>query len=102
MDKVLRKNPQLTSVLVEQTPVQGWSIGDARVARAAHLDVKVTSGTNTAEEKARFVARAHALMTQILGTLPDATYVVVHEIAADAWGYGGETQAQRALRAKAA
>ena len=30
------------------------------------------------------------------GPLPLATYVVVHEVAAEAWGYGGFTQAQRA------
>ena len=82
MAGVLGKDPELTAMLVE--PV------------AAHLKAKVTAGTNTAEEKARFVAAADALLRHVLGAeLPVATYVVVDEVPGGAWGYGGLTQEHR-------
>ena len=81
-----------------------WTIGGEPVPVAAHLDVKVTRGTNTHEEKARFVAAVAAMFRQVLGPdLPLATYVVIDEIEADAWGYDGITQEERRLlRAQAA
>lgn len=96
MAGVLGKRPELTAVLVEQVAVQDWAIGGAPVPVAAHLDAKVTAGTNTPEEKARFVAEANALFKQVLGAeLPVASYVVVDEVAGDSWGYGGLTQEYR-------
>lgn len=97
MAEVLGKKAGLTAVVVEPVAASGWTIGAEPVARAAHLDVKVTRGTNTAAEKGRFVAAAHALIAEVLGPrLPLATYVVVDEVPAEAWGYGGRTQADRA------
>ena len=70
---------------------------------AAHLDVKVTAGTNTAEEKRRFIAEVMKLFRSVIGSALDPVcYVVVHEVAADAWGYDGLTQADRAAKANAA
>lgn len=96
MAQVLGKRADLTAVLIE--PVAGeWAIGAEPVARAAHLDATVTLGTNTAPEKARFIAAAHRLLTTVLGPdLPLATYVVVSEVPAESWGYAGRTQAERA------
>ena len=102
MAEVLGKRADLTAVLVEPAPAGGWSVGGAAVMRAAHVEARVTQGTNTAEEKARFVAAAHDLLVRTLpGPLPLATYVVVQEVSADAWGYGGLTQAERARDAAA-
>ena len=96
MAGIMRKKEELTSVLVEQAEISGWSIGGAAVPVAAHLDVKVTQGTNTEEEKARFVRAANDLLKSVLGSsLPVATYVIVHEIPSTAWGYDGETQEAR-------
>ncbi len=97
MAEILGKRADLTAVLVESASAGGWSIGGAAVVRAAHVEARVTQGTNTAEEKARFVETAHDLLVRTLpGPLPLATYIVVQEVPADAWGYGGQTQAQRA------
>jgi 4-oxalocrotonate tautomerase len=97
MVEVMRKNFQLTAVLVEQVAASGWTVGGAPVKVAAHLDVKVTAGTNTPDEKRRFIAEATDLLRAVVGpALNPVTYVVVHDIAADAWGYGGLTQAARA------
>ncbi len=96
MAGVLRKKAELTSVLVEKTPAVGWTIGKQSLAVAAHLDAKVTAGTNTAAEKARFIAEAGALLKEVLGpALPIATYVVIDEVPGDAWGYDGLTQTHR-------
>ncbi|HEV2673426.1 MAG TPA: tautomerase family protein [Aliidongia sp.] len=96
MAGVLGKKPELTAVLVEQVAIAGWSVGRAPACAAAHLDAKVTAGTNSAEEKARFIAQANALLRGVLGAdLPVASYVVVDELPADAWGYDGLTQDHR-------
>ena len=97
MAEAMRKKRELTAVLVEQVPGVGWSVGAEPVQIAAHVEAKVTHGTNTADEKARFVAEAMGLLRTVLGPdLSPVSYVVVHEVPADAWGYGGRTQADRA------
>jgi 4-oxalocrotonate tautomerase len=100
MADTLGKSPDLTAVLVEQVAPQGWSVGRHKVAVAAHLDAKVTAGTNDAEQKARFIAEANQLLHEVLGgALPLATYVVIDEVAADGWGYDGLTQRHRQFSA---
>ena len=96
MAKVLKKRKELTSVLVETLDVQGWSIGGTPVHLAAHLDAKITEETNTAEQKSQFIAEANALLKKVLGKhLPTATYVVIHEVNEESWGYDGITQGGR-------
>jgi len=104
MVDIMRKRPEVTAVLVDVADPGRWSVGGKPVAVAANLDVKVTRGTNTHEEKAQFVAAVADMFKRILGPdLPVATYVVVDEIEADAWGYDGVTQEERRLlRAQAA
>jgi 4-oxalocrotonate tautomerase len=103
MAEVMHKKPELTAVLVEQIDGARWTVGAAPVRAAAHLDVKITAGTNTPDEKRRFVSEAARLLRSVIGpTLNPVCYVVVHEVAADAWGYDGHTQADRAANAIAA
>lgn len=98
MADILGKNRDLTAVLIEEVPASGWQVGGRPVAVAAHIQAAITAGTNDVQEKARFVAEANALLHRVLGdALPLATYVVVQEIAADAWGYDGLTQEHRRL-----
>ncbi len=98
MAKVLRKRAELTAVLIEETTSASWRVGDQPVVCAAHIEARVTAGTNSPEEKARFIGLADILLRRVLGDgLPLATYVVVQEVAADAWGYGGLTQEHRRL-----
>ncbi|WP_311276352.1 tautomerase family protein [Methylobacterium sp. WCS2018Hpa-22] len=98
MAGVLGKNADLTSVLVEEVPLQGWQVAARPLGCAAHIQAAVTAGTNDTEQKARFIAEANALLHRVLGDgLPLATYVVVQEIAAESWGYDGLTQEHRRL-----
>jgi 4-oxalocrotonate tautomerase len=97
MANVLDKKAPLTAVLVEQVDVAGWTVGAAPVRRAAQVDAIISAGTNTPTQKARFIAEANNLLRDVLGAdLPNVTYVVLHEVPQDSWGYGGLTQDHRA------
>ena len=96
----MRKVHDLTTVAIERIEASDWSTGARPFeGRSAYAEVKVTQGTNSPQEVQQFIAEGHALLTATLGTLPEATYVVVHEIPAQAWGYAGKTQdARRQLK----
>ena len=97
--ELLHKKPEVTAVRLEAVEPAAWFIGGeslaARSQAGAQLQIQVTAGTNSADEKARFVGAAFDALATRLGALHPASYVVVDEIAADAWGYGGRTQAAR-------
>ncbi len=96
MASVLGKRADLTSVLVEQVAIAGWAIGGSPVKAAVHVDATITAGTNSPEEKARFIETTMGLLKSVLGSgLHPATYVVVTEVAANSWGYDGQTQKSR-------
>ncbi len=102
MASVLGKDASLTAVLVERMAPGAWSIGGRPVALAAQVDAIVSAGTNSPAQKARFVAEAMVLLRRVLGPgLHDVSYVVVHDLPRDSWGYGGLTQAARAAQAEA-
>ena len=106
MSEVMRKNPELTSIRIDEFGADDWSIGGkpmtVRAATAVHMDIKVTNNTNTSEEKAEMIRRGMAMLREVIGNTPEASYIVIHDVAADAWGYDGRTQYARALEAKAA
>lgn len=97
--EVLRKDRRLTSVAIAHIPEAQWFVGgaalDAQRRASFFVDVRVTAGTNSQDEKARYIAAVFARMRELLGVPHEASYVHVHEVPADAWGYGGLTQAQR-------
>ena len=99
MRDVLGKKAELTSVLIERSMTQVWTVGGQTAGSAAHLEAIITKGTNTVEQKADFIRQAMEALSTAAGTLPLATYVVVREIPAEDWGYGGLTQAARRLAA---
>ena len=103
MADVLHKVGPLVSVLVEQVPLAGWSVGAQPAKRAAQLDAAISAGSNTAEEKVRFIAESNQLLKSTLGPeLSPVTYVILHEVPKDSWGYDGITQEQRAKESKPA
>jgi 4-oxalocrotonate tautomerase len=96
---VLGKRREVTAVTVESLPHGHWFVGGKVAARVTvQLQIHVTAGTNTPEQKARFVEAAFALLQRELAPeteLEPASYVQVHELPATDWGYGGRTQAAR-------
>ena len=99
--RLLHKRPEVTAVLVQDLPAGQWFVGGAPPRRpTALLEIDITAGTNTAAEKAAFIDAAHGALRQQLA--PDAelelaSYVIVRELPASDWGYGGQTQRQRHL-----
>jgi len=103
---ILRKNPQITAVAVQQIAPGDWFIGDKPLAEhglaAFWLDIRIVDGTNTREEKAEFIAATFAKMSELLGPLHSESYVHVNEVRGDAYGYGGLTQNERYFAGKKA
>ena len=103
MADVLNKVGPLVGVLVEQVPAAGWSVGAEPITRAAQVDAIVSAGTNTPEQKATFIAETITMLKSILGPdLSEITYVVIHDVPGNSWGYDGLTQEHRAKQRQSA
>lgn len=95
----LGKRPEVTAVMIDNLAADCWHIGGSDVSGpTAFLEISVTVGTNTAQEKAVFIAAAFDALQNQLGTgqsLAPASYVIVRELPATDWGFDGQTQAAR-------
>ncbi len=98
---LLGKRPEVTALMVEVLPAARWYIGAAaEPGPTAWLEISITAGTNTAAQKAAFLEAAHAALQRHLGRqqpLTEASYIIVRELPAGDWGYGGRTQQARQL-----
>jgi 4-oxalocrotonate tautomerase len=96
MMSIMRKQRQGIAVDVERLEHAAWSIAGTPVGVAAHVDVVIGVGTNTADEKSRCMAEMMALLRAVLGPeLREETYIVFHELDARNYGRGGVTRAER-------
>lgn len=95
----LGKRPEVTAVMIDDVPAARWHIGGSDVqGPTAFLEISITAGTNTPQEKAAFIAAAFEELQHQLGAgqpLEPASYVIVREVPATDWGYCGQTQAAR-------
>jgi 4-oxalocrotonate tautomerase len=94
--EVLRKELERTTVMVRYVPPEQWARGSVTGSRRFVVEAKITTGTNSADEKAAYIREVQSAFECILGK-GTAGYVIVDEITADSWGHAGETQAARAL-----
>lgn len=93
---LLGKRRELTALSLAVMPEGQWFVGGTPLpGQSYQLDIKVTEGTNSADDKARFIAQVHTTLEALLGPMAAASYVVVHEVDGGAWGYQGRTQAAR-------
>lgn len=103
---VLGKRPEVTALMIEELPAARWYVGSNPVQRpTAWLEISITAGTNTGAQKAAFVNAAFACLQDLLGggeALEPASYVIVRELSASDWGYGGLTQEARRQAAQVA
>jgi 4-oxalocrotonate tautomerase len=92
----LGKDPAVTAVLVEAAAPESWFIAGKLPAEAGlaafWLDIKITAGTNVKSETAAFVGAVFVGMEELIGPLHEESYVLVHAVDGDAYGYGGRTQ----------
>ncbi len=97
--ETLGKRPEVTAVMIDGLPPAQWFIGAQPVQRpTAWLEIRITAGTNTEMQKAAFIEAAFAELQHQLApgaSLEAASYVIVHELPASDWGYGGRTQQAR-------
>jgi 4-oxalocrotonate tautomerase len=97
-------------VMIEELPAARWYVGAAPTQRpTAWLEISITAGTNTVAQKSAFIAAAFGALQDLPGSgqglsdvpaLEPASYVIVREVPATDWGYGGQTQAARRLSDK--
>ncbi|KPC60880.1 tautomerase family protein [Streptomyces chattanoogensis] len=90
---VLGKAGARTIVQINLVPAGSYYIDGKPLtgARDAHVEASITLGTNSAAEKAAFIARAGELLSDVLGPLPRSG-VALHELHPESYGYNGVTQ----------
>lgn len=103
---ILHKDPKVTAMVIEEVAPEDWFIAGhslAETGKAAFwLDIRVTDGTNTKDEKAAFVGAAFKVFGEFLGPLDEECYVHVDDTRGDGYGYGGLTQERRYITGKLA
>lgn len=98
---VLGKKRELTAVAIEYLRPSSWFIAGKNVTTPTfYLDIKVTEGTNTKNEKAAYIKQVFTGLSSILGEVAPASYIVIHEVRGDAWGYQSETQEIRYIQGR--
>lgn len=102
--RILRKKRELTSIAIDYVPPEHWVVGGSTLAaqgkNSFYFDIKVVDGTNTKDEKAQYIAEAFAAFGKLLGNLHEESYIYVHDVRAEAYGFGGLTQEYRYIKGK--
>jgi len=97
--RILRKDPKITAIIVRSVDAADWFAGGRPLAEqnlaSFWLDVHVSEGTNTKDEKAEYLAAIFSRMGELLGPLHHESYLHVDEVRGDAYGFGGLTQERR-------
>ena len=101
---ILHKDPKVTAIIVKSVDAADWFAGGKSLAEQSlasfWLDVHVSEGTNTKDEKAAYLAALFQRMGELLGPLHEESYAHVDEVKGDAYGFGGLTQERRYIAGK--
>ena len=102
--KILHKDPKVTAIITKSVDATDWFAGGKSLAEhklaSYWIDIHVSEGTNTKDEKAAYLAAVFARMGDLLGPLHEETYLHVDEVKADAYGFGGLSQERRYIAGK--
>lgn len=93
--EILGKKAEVTAINIEFCSSKYWFIGELNNKGAFYLDIKITKGTNTKEQKASYIKKVYEDMKNILGDIDPTSYVMIDDVEGDSWGYGGKTQESR-------
>jgi 4-oxalocrotonate tautomerase len=100
----LHKDPNVTAVTVQAVDPADWFCAGHSLAHsglaAFWLEIRITEGTNTKDEKAAFIAAVFKRMGELLGPLHEISYVYAHDARADGYGFSGVTQERRYVAGK--
>jgi 4-oxalocrotonate tautomerase len=101
---ILHKDPKLTAIIVKSVDAADWFAGGKSLKEqklgSFWLDIHISEGTNTKDEKAVYIAAMFKRMGELLGPLHNESYLHVDEVRADAYGFGGLTQERRYIAGK--
>ncbi len=102
--EILHKDPKVTAIIVKSVDASDWVAGGKSLAEqnlaSFWLDIHVTEGTNTKDEKAEYIAAMFTRMGALLGPLHHESYLHVDEVRGDSYGFGGLTQEHRYIAGK--
>jgi 4-oxalocrotonate tautomerase len=102
--KILHKDPKVTAIIVKSVDAADWFAGGKSLAEqklaSYWLDIHISEGTNTKDEKAAYLAAMFKRMEELLGPLHNESYLHVDEVRGDAYGFGGLTQERRYIAGK--
>ena len=102
--RILHKDPKVTAIIVKSVDAADWFAGGKSLAEqnlaSFWLDIHVSEGTNTKDEKAAYLAAMFKRMGEFLGPLHNESYLHVDEVRGDAYGFGGLTQERRYIAGK--
>lgn len=100
----LRKDPTVTAVAVSYIDPAHWFAGGRSLAEQGAssfwLDIKVVDGTNTKQELSDYLAAVFAGVSGLIGGAHEESYILVHEVPASAYGFGGRTQEFRFIEGR--
>ena len=95
----LRKKPERTMVQVRYLPHEHWFIAARSLAdhgkNSFRLELTITEGTNTRDEKSAYQKKAFALLSELIGNLHPHANIHVIDCDAVSYGYGGLSQEYR-------
>lgn len=81
-----------------------WYIGGEVISTkndiTIYLDIMIAEGTNTKTEKVNYVKKVFADFEAVLGNITPASYIVIHDVKADSWGFEGKTQEYRFVQSQ--
>jgi 4-oxalocrotonate tautomerase len=104
--ELLGKDPAVTAITIDFIPRKFWFIGGKSAEElptgAFFVDVRITDGTNSKDEKARYIGETFAALSSLLGDVHPESYVHVDDVRADGYGYGGLTQERRYIQGRVA
>jgi 4-oxalocrotonate tautomerase len=102
--KILHKDPNVTAIIVKSVDAADWFAGGKSLAEqelaSYWLDIHVSEGTNTKDEKAAYLAAMFERMGELLGPLHNESYLHVDEVKGDSYGFGGLSQERRYIAGK--
>ena len=102
----LRKDPKITAVVIAYQDPQHWFAGgqslSAQGKRSFWLDIKVVDATNTKQEMEAYLAAIYKSMQGLMGDVHEESYILVHEVPAHAYGFGGKSQEFRYIAGRMA
>lgn len=100
MRDVMKKKAERTTVHIQPENPKRWAVGGRKIAdqngTAVFMDIKITDGTNMTADKVAMVEQSHAMLSEVVGAIPEATYIIIDEIPGESWGKAGIMMYERA------